>query len=77
VSGPHPLRSSVDHDIRVVSLDSVYDYGLLLDSRGVDVPLAYHPTFVRLSSLKPCFFKSLAHDLCFSNNAGAEDPGIQ
>src|SRR5262245_24715767 len=32
---------------------------LLLDSRGVEVPRAYTPTFVLLSSLQPFFFKSL------------------
>ena len=31
----------------------------MLDSRGVDVPVAYNPTFVLLSSLKPFFFNSL------------------
>ena len=44
---------------------------LLLDSRAVDVPMAYHPTFVMLSSLKPLFFNSLKNELCFSVNAGA------
>jgi len=29
---------------------------LLLDSRVVDVPMAYNPTFVMLSSWKPLFF---------------------
>jgi hypothetical protein len=32
---------------------------LLLDSRGVEVPMAYSPTLVILSSLKPLFFNSL------------------
>src|SRR5262245_39541264 len=32
---------------------------LLLDSRVVDVPMAYNPTFVTLSSLKPFFFNGL------------------
>jgi len=31
---------------------------LLLDSRVVDLPMAYHPTLVILSSLKPLFFNS-------------------
>jgi hypothetical protein len=44
---------------------------LLLDSRVVDVPMAYNPTFVMLSSLKPLFFNSLKNELCFSDNAGA------
>ncbi len=44
---------------------------LLLDSRVVDVPMAYNPTFVRVSSLNPFFFNSLKNELCFSDNAGA------
>ena len=44
---------------------------LLLDSRVVDVPMAYNPTFVMLSSLKPLFFNSLKNELPFSDNAGA------
>ena len=32
---------------------------LLLDSRVVDVPMAYTPTFVTLSSVTPCFFNGL------------------
>jgi hypothetical protein len=50
---------------------------LLLDSRVVDVPMAYNSTFVMLSSLKPLLFSSLKNELRFSDNAGAEDPGIQ
>ena len=44
---------------------------LLLDSRGVDVPMAYNPTFVMLSSLKPLFFNSLKNEFRFSDNVGA------
>jgi hypothetical protein len=44
---------------------------LLLDSRGVDLLMAYNPTFVRLSFLKPLFFNSLKNALRFSDNAGA------
>ena len=44
---------------------------LLLDSRVVDEPMAYNPTFVILSSLKPLFFNSLKNELRFSDNAGA------
>ena len=44
---------------------------LLLDSRVVDVPMAYNPTFVMLSSWKPLFFNGLKNELCFSNNPGA------
>jgi Phage integrase, N-terminal SAM-like domain len=44
---------------------------LLLDSRVVDLPMAYNPTFVVLSSLKPFFFNSLKNEFRFSDNAGA------
>jgi hypothetical protein len=47
------------------------DPRLLLDSRGVDVPMAYNSTFVMFSSLKPLFFKSFKNDLCFLDNVGA------
>ena len=59
------------------SHQSLYLAGLLLDSRVVDVPRVYHWTFVILSSLKPLFFNSLKKAFHFSDNAGAEDPGIQ
>ena len=49
----------------------------LLVSRVVDVPMVYNPTFVMLSSLKPLFVNSLKNELRFSDNVGAEDPGIQ
>jgi len=35
---------------------------LPLDSRVVDVPMAYNPTFVTLSSLKPFFFNGLQNE---------------
>ena len=44
---------------------------LLLDSRVVDLLMAYNPTFVILSSLKPLFFNSLKNELHFSDTAGA------
>ena len=44
---------------------------LLLDSRVVDLLMAYNPTFVMLSFLKPLFFNSLKNALRFSDNAGA------
>ena len=47
------------------------DLGLLLDSRVVDLLMAYNPTFVMLSFLKPLFFNSLKNALRFSDNAGA------
>ena len=44
---------------------------LLLDSRVVDVPMAYNSTVVMFSSLKPLFFNGLKNELPFSDNAGA------
>jgi molybdate transport system substrate-binding protein len=35
---------------------------LLLDSRVVDLPMAYNPIFVTLSSLKPLFFNGLKNE---------------
>jgi hypothetical protein len=35
---------------------------LLLDSRVVDVPMAYNPTCVIFSSLKPLFFNNLKNE---------------
>ena len=52
-------------------MDVWFDRRLLLDSRVVDEPMAYNPTFVILSSSKPLFFNSLKNDLRFSDNAGA------
>jgi hypothetical protein len=48
-----------------------------LDSRVVDVPMAYDPTFVTLSSVKLFFFNGLYNEGRFSDHVGAEDPGIQ
>ena len=44
---------------------------LLLDSRVVDVPMAYHLILGTPSSLKPLFFKSRKNEPRFSDNAGA------
>ena len=44
---------------------------LLLDSRGVDVPMVYNLTFIILSSLKPLFFNSLKNESRFLGNVGA------
>jgi hypothetical protein len=44
---------------------------LLLDSRVVDLPMAYNPTFVIPSSLKPLFFNSFKNEFRFSDNVGA------
>jgi hypothetical protein len=43
----------------------------------VESPLGYNPTFVILSSLKALFFNSLENKPPFSDNVGAEEPGIQ
>jgi hypothetical protein len=50
---------------------------LLLDSRVVDMPMAYNPTFVMLSSLKSLFFNSRKNAFRFLDNVGAKAPGIQ
>jgi hypothetical protein len=42
--------------------DALVSLWLLLDSRVVDVPMAYNPTFVTLSSLKPFFFNGLQNE---------------
>ena len=44
---------------------------LLLDSRVVDVPMAYDPPFVVLSSLKPLFFNSLKNKFRVLDSVGA------
>jgi hypothetical protein len=41
---------------------------LLLDSRAVDLPMAYKPIFVLLSFLKPLLFNNLKKELRFSDN---------
>ena len=43
---------------------------LLLDSRVVDLSMAYNPTFVILSFFKPLFFNSLKNALRFLDNVG-------
>jgi hypothetical protein len=43
----------------------------LLDARGADVPMAYNPTFVTLSPLKPFFVNGLKNELHFSDSVGA------
>jgi len=49
----------------------------LLDSRVVDVLRLFNLMLVTLASLKPFFFNGLKKALPFSDNVGAEDPGIQ
>jgi len=73
----HPNRSSGDAcriargSRNVLGLHHYIRWRLLLDSRVVDVAMAYGPPFVMLSSLKPFFFNSLKHTLRFSDNTGA------
>ncbi len=43
---------------RLFARDGIVKW-LLSDSRGVDLSMAYNPTFVILSSSKPLFFNSL------------------
>jgi hypothetical protein len=50
---------------------SVKTIRLLLDSRVVDLSMAYNPTLAILSSLKPLFFNSLKNELRFLDNVGA------
>jgi hypothetical protein len=45
--------------------------GLLLDSRVVDLPRLYTPTFVTIFFGKPFFFNGLKNEFCFSDNGGA------
>jgi hypothetical protein len=44
---------------RVHFITTLFSASLLLDSRVVDVTMAYTPTFITLSSLKPFFFNGL------------------
>jgi hypothetical protein len=44
------------------ALSPYFKKWLLLDSRVVDVTMAYTPTFVTLSSLKPFFFNGLQNE---------------
>ena len=70
--------SDLDHVVKVIVYSARADkfaeinaVWLLLDSRVVVLPIAYHPNFVMLSSLNLLFFNSLKNALCFSDNMGA------
>ena len=66
------VDSMSDEEPKLIAIDEEANHQrLLLDSRVVDVPMAYNPTFVMLSSWKPLFFNGLKNELCFSNNPGA------
>ena len=67
----HHVAQVLAPDCAPLFLTDGFREWLLLDSRVVDVPMAYNPTFVILSSLKPLFFNSLKNELRFSDNAGA------
>jgi hypothetical protein len=54
-----------------------YRWRLLLDSRVVDVLRLSNLILVTLASLKPFFFNGLKKAWHFSDNVGAEAPGIQ
>jgi hypothetical protein len=72
-----PATYPTGYNIVYLSPDEIFLYGggygnrLLLDSRVVDLPMAYNPTCVSLSSLKPLFFNSLKSESPSSDNAGA------
>jgi hypothetical protein len=50
------------------------EYGLLLDSRVVAVPMVYNLAFAMLSSLKLLFFKSLKKGLALLGQRGSIRP---
>jgi len=50
---------------------------LLLDSRVVDVPMAYNPIVVTPPSWNILCFNGLQNALRFSDAVGVKDPGIQ
>jgi hypothetical protein len=68
-----PNTRTGSHNVVVGMAHNFSSFGgwLLLDSRVVYVPMAYNPTFVMLSSLKPLFFNSLKNESPFSDNARA------
>jgi hypothetical protein len=61
-----PLRRRYELECDVVYIDGQFvspnPERLLLDSRVVDLPMAYNPIFVTLSSLKPLFFNGLKNE---------------
>jgi len=57
------VDSTSDEEPKLIAIDEEANHQrLLLDSRVVDVPMAYNPTFVTLSSLKPFFFNGLQNE---------------
>jgi nucleotide-binding universal stress UspA family protein len=57
----HILLEAQQYDLIMLGQHTFFHW-LLLDSRGVDLPMAYNPTFVILSSLKPLFFNRLKNE---------------
>ena len=55
----------------------MYTAEALVGFQGRECADGVQPVFVPLSALKPLFFYSLKNELCFSDNMGASDPGIQ
>jgi hypothetical protein len=55
----------------------IFSSRLLLDSRVVDVLRLFNLILITLSSLKPFFCNGLKKARHFSDNVGAEAPGIQ
>ena len=69
----HPLEGSFYEGLFVKRVLALFLFlcRLLLDSRDADLPMAYNPTLVILSSLKPFFFNSFKNETHFSDNIGA------
>jgi Transposase len=76
LSQSQPQRVSVGIEVpRGPLVEGLIERGchvwLLLGSRVVALPMAYHPTLVILSSLKLLFFHSLKNESRFSDNVRA------
>src|SRR5262245_8244290 len=61
---PHMISAHMDKEVE-------YGVWLLLDSRVVDLPRAYSPTFVVLPPLNPLFFNDLKNEFRFSDHVAA------
>src|SRR5215475_2366608 len=62
---------------KVTAVQHAKDNRLLLDSRVVDVPMAYNPIVVTPPSWNIFCFNGLQNALRFSDAVGVKDPGIQ
>ena len=56
------LHEGVIYRHIILTVPAMFRTRLLLDSRVVDLPMAYNPIFVTLSSLKPLFFNGLKNE---------------